>query len=98
MKKELRIYYLCVVSLGPNLVCCLIEGSVPEHPKVSRIVDSVGLPVEFLSSLGPGFFSQLLNSIQIWAVGFCICFSQLLVGTSKDSYARLLSGNITKYH
>ena len=38
---------------GPPHVCSLVGDPVSESPEESRIVDSVGLPVEFLSPVGP---------------------------------------------
>jgi hypothetical protein len=39
--------------LGPALVCSLVGGSVSESPQESRLVDSVGLLMEFLSTPSP---------------------------------------------
>jgi hypothetical protein len=52
MTIELDICYICVEGLGPAHVCSLVGGSVSESPLRYELVDSVGLPVEFLSPSG----------------------------------------------
>jgi hypothetical protein len=54
----------------------------------SRLVDSVSLPVEFRSPLGPTILPPIFlyeppNSIHCFAVGVCICLSQLVSGASQ---------------
>jgi hypothetical protein len=51
MKTKVHIFYICVRGLDPAPVCFLVGGSVSKSPQRSRLVDSVGLPVEFLSNL-----------------------------------------------
>jgi hypothetical protein len=63
--------YICInvrVGLGSDHVCSLVGGSVSGSPQGSRLCDSVGLPVEFLSPLGssvlPATLPQdFLNSV-----------------------------------
>jgi len=50
----------CGGSLGLAHVCSLVGGSVSERPQGSRLVDSVGLPVPFLSPLGPSILPPTL--------------------------------------
>jgi hypothetical protein len=57
MKTELYICYICAGGVG--LACVsLVGGSISESPQVSRLVESIGLPVEFLSTLSPQSFPQ----------------------------------------
>jgi hypothetical protein len=54
-----------------------VDGSVSESPKVSRLVDSVGLPVRFLYTPGPSIFPPILpqhapSSVQHLAVSLCM--------------------------
>jgi hypothetical protein len=56
MKTKLHICYICVGRPKTNPVCSLVGGSVSESPQWSRLVDSVGLPVEFLSPSGSPVF------------------------------------------
>jgi hypothetical protein len=53
METELHVCYICAGGLGPVCACSLIGDSVSENSQESRLLDSVGLPVEFLSPLGP---------------------------------------------
>lgn len=60
----------------------LVGGSVSEIPQESRLVHSVGISVEFQSSLGPLILTPTLAkgppvSVQCLRVGICVCFSQL---------------------
>lgn len=48
MKTQLPIGYICVGGLGPVFTCSLVGVSVSERPHGPRLVDSVGLLVEFL--------------------------------------------------
>jgi len=57
---SLLLCYICVRGLGPARACSLVCGSVSESPQGSRLVGSVGLPVEFLSSSGPSILLQTL--------------------------------------
>ena len=60
LKTKLYVYYICVGGLGPvhahSLVGGLVSGSLQEY----RLIDPFGLPVEFLSSLGPSILSPTL--------------------------------------
>jgi hypothetical protein len=77
------------VVVGPacahSLVCGLVFGS----PQVFRLVDSVGLPVETLFSLGPSIFSPALLpdspspfNFRLWVSEYHY-FHLLLGGTSQ---------------
>jgi hypothetical protein len=62
MKTKLNICYIC--EGRPRSSLCLIFGwwfSLWE-PQGSRLVDSVGLPVEFLSPLGAAILPSMLQS------------------------------------
>jgi hypothetical protein len=48
-------------GLGQFHVSSLIGGSVSESPQGSSITDSIGLPVEFLSPLGPAILPLILQ-------------------------------------
>ena len=66
----------------------LVGGSVFESSQGSRLVDSVGLPVEFLSHSGlsvlpPTLPKESLTSTQCLAVCICIYFSQQLSVVSQ---------------
>jgi hypothetical protein len=60
MKIKLHFFYICTGDLGPAHACSLVDGSVSGRPKGSRLVDSVGLSVDFLSSSSSSFFSLTL--------------------------------------
>ena len=49
------LLYMCR-GLGLACVCSLVGGSVSGSPQGSRLVDSVGLFVESLSTLGPAIY------------------------------------------
>lgn len=59
----LLICYICAVALGPAHTHSLVGDSVSVSPQGSRLVDSVGLPVEFLSPLGPAILPQLFHRV-----------------------------------
>ena len=46
MKTKVHICYIHVRGLGPAHICSLVRSSVFGSPQGSRLVDSVGLPVE----------------------------------------------------
>lgn len=48
METELHICCIHAGGQGPAPVCSLVGRSVSERPQASRLVDLVGLPVEFL--------------------------------------------------
>jgi hypothetical protein len=80
-------------------VCSLVGGSIFGRPHGSRLVDSIGLPVESLSPqvLIIQSFLQLLSLM--FSCGSLHLF--LLVAgwsISEDNYARILSASITEYH
>ena len=77
----------------------LVGGSVSGSPQGSRLVDSVGLPVEFISLKFSQSFPQLIPELHpMFSYGSLHLF-QSAVGWnfSEDSYARLLSASITEY-
>jgi hypothetical protein len=53
MKTKLPIWYICSGSLGPAWDHSLVGGSVSGSPQGPRLVESVGLSVESLSSSSP---------------------------------------------
>jgi hypothetical protein len=61
METELHICYICARGLLLVCLCSLVDGSVSESSQRSRLVDSVGLPVEFLSPSGLSIFPQLFH-------------------------------------
>ena len=83
MKTKLYICYIravvvvVVVGLSPGCVCFLVDGSVSGSPQESRLVGSVGLPVEFLSP--PRSFSSFSNSfIRLHESNVWLCISASL--------------------
>ena len=50
-------------DLGSSHVCSLVGGSVSESPQSPRLVDSVGLPVKFLSHLGSSILLPILTLV-----------------------------------
>jgi hypothetical protein len=64
MKTKLHIFYICawdeVGELGPAHASSLVLGSLSGNPQELKLVDSVGLPVELLSSLGPSVLPPTL--------------------------------------
>jgi len=83
---------LCMLwgDLGSSHACSLVGGSVSERPQGSRLVDSIGLPEEFLFPLGLKsfllFFYESPRSIYCLAVGV----SQLM-GVASQRTAMLES-------
>jgi hypothetical protein len=60
MKTDLHICYICVGGLGPDCISCLVRGSVSESPQGTKLVESIGLPVEFLTTSGPPILPETL--------------------------------------
>jgi hypothetical protein len=56
MKTKMLICYIGTGDLGPAQAHSLVGDSISRSPQESRLVNSVGLPVESLSSLGPSIF------------------------------------------
>ena len=56
-KTKLQICYICAGPLGLALDNFLVGGSVSESAKMSRLVDSSGLHLEFLTLLGTTILS-----------------------------------------
>lgn len=52
MDTELHNCYICAIGHGIACVCFLVDGSVFDSSQWSRLVDSVVLPVKFLSHSG----------------------------------------------
>ena len=73
--------------MSPAVICSSVGGSVSESCQGFRLVDSVGLPVEFLSCSGPSILLPIFHkSPDLWPVfgcGICICFCQLLGRASQ---------------
>jgi hypothetical protein len=72
MKIELNICYVCTGGLGPAVYA---DRSVSESWQESKLVDSVSLPVEFLSPSGPSILPPTLplslcasSSVWLWPV------------------------------
>lgn len=87
MKTKLHICYTVGRGLGPAFVCPLIDYSVSGQGQGSRLVDSIGLPVEFLSPTGSEillsiFFIRVPNFHPLFYCG-CLYLSQLLGGASQ---------------
>ena len=82
--------------------CMLFNWRISlESPQGSRLVDSVGLPVEFLVLWVPESFPQLFHKTPQALSN--VCSPHLFPSVagwsfSEDSYARLPSANITEYH
>ena len=79
----------------------MFGGSVSVSPHGPKLVDSVGLPMEFLSLLGPLALPTTLlqdspSFIQCLALGLHL-FLLARWSLSEDSYDRLLSASITEY-
>jgi hypothetical protein len=88
----------------PAHVSSLVVGSVSGSSQGSRLVDSVGLLVEFLSLLGPSILppnsSTRLPELHIMFIcgSLCLFWSVSRWILSDNSYARLLSVSITGYY
>lgn len=85
IKIKLCICYLCGAGQSLAHVCCLVGVSVSESPQWSMFVDSVGLRVEILSTLGSLILPQTLqqdipSSVYCLPMGPCICFGSLFSG------------------
>jgi hypothetical protein len=71
---------------------------------VSRLVDSVGLPVEFLSPLGPALLPPIFHRVpKLHPLFGCGCHhthhsESPALSLTDDSHARFLSASITQYH
>ena len=73
---------------GGTIYALLVGGSVSGSPQKTRLVNSVGLLVEFLCPQGPSILSPALPTrlpeLRLMSgCGFCICFGQLLDGGSQ---------------
>jgi hypothetical protein len=82
MKTKLHICYICAGE--PRSSPCIHSGWWFRlwEPQSFRLVDSVGLPVEFWSPSGTVILPPILpqvspSSIHCLAVDVCICLSQL---------------------
>jgi hypothetical protein len=101
MKTKLHTCYICMGIVGPDLALSLVGDSVSGSPQGSRLVDFVGLPVEFLSSLGS--LSSSLNSStrlpQLHLLFGCGSLHQFSLAAgwrlSENNHARILSASIT---
>lgn len=73
---------LCAGNFGPSHVCSLIGGSVFEICQVYRLVDSLCLPVEFLSTQCLQSLTQLCHKspLSVW------CLAVLSRSTSVITY------------
>jgi hypothetical protein len=85
---------------GQTYACSLVGGSVSGSPQGSKLVGSVGLPVESLSSSGPSVLPQSLpQDSELYLMFGCGSLNLFLLAIewslSEDSYARLLSASIT---
>jgi hypothetical protein len=63
VETELHICYICDRNLGLASVCSLLGCSISESLQESRLFDSVGLPMEFLSLQGLKLFPQPPSSV-----------------------------------
>jgi hypothetical protein len=61
IKTKLHIWCICAGDLGPAPDCSLVSGSVSGSPHGLRLVDYVGLLVEFLSSSRPKIIHPTLQ-------------------------------------
>ena len=70
MKTKLHICYICVGGLGSVHTHSLVGSLVSESPQGCRLVDSVGLFVESLSSLSPLILPQIIlrppSNVWLW--------------------------------
>ena len=83
MKTKLLIWYM-YSGICPAHACFLLGASVSGRPQGFRLVDFIGLPVEFLSYLESSSFSQLFckssqaqSSVCMWlskplSIGCCV--------------------------
>lgn len=85
------------MCLQSSHACTLVGDSVAENPEVSRSVDSVGLPVAFLSLWVPQSSPLLFHKGPELSPMFGCGFLHILVSCSVEPliYARLLSARIT---
>jgi hypothetical protein len=60
MKTKLHICYICEGVLGPTLIGSTFGGLVSVNSQGSKLVESVGLHVDSLSTLGPLIFPLTL--------------------------------------
>lgn len=81
----------------------LSGGSDSESPQESRLVDSVGLSVELLSSLGPSTIPKLFIknpsaffSVRLW-ISVCVCV-RCGMEPPENSNAKLLSPHRISKH
>lgn len=96
MKAKLHLCYICRSwgqgrELGLAHANSLVGGSVSSSPQRCRLLDSLGLPVESLTSSGPPILppnssSRLPELCLIFCCGSldpCICFRELQGGASQ---------------
>jgi hypothetical protein len=88
METKMLTCYICAGGLSPAHAHSLVDNSVSGSPQGSRFVDSVGLPVESLSSSGSLIFlsslqQDSLSFMKCLSVSFFISFHWLLGGASQ---------------
>jgi len=100
---DLHICYIRAGGLGSACVCFLVGGSVSGSPQGLRLVDSVDLLVESLSSLGPSILpppptlpQDPLICLMFGCGSLHLFWSAYGWSLSEDSYARLLSASIKR--
>lgn len=99
-------HLLCVTvgDLGPVHAPSFLSASISESLQGSRIIDSVGLPLETLVlyaalSLSPNSTTRLPKLHLVFGYGsFHLFYSAAEFSLSADSYDKLLTASITDYH
>ena len=94
MEAEQYICYICVGRPRSSLCRLLVRGSVAKILQGSRLVDSVDLPMAFLSP-SPNSSIRVTKLHSMFACG-SLHLSESAAGwnLSKDSHARFLSASI----
>jgi hypothetical protein len=84
---------MCERGLGPAHAHSLVGGSVSGNPQGNRLVDFVGLPVEFLSSSSFSILPSLSQDSKLHLFPLAAGWN-----FSEDSYARVLSASRAEHH
>jgi hypothetical protein len=73
METDVACLYICAEAITSFYLCSLVGGSVSESSQRSRLVDSVGPPMGFLSLSGPTIPLDRKNwRLKVLWVGWCL--------------------------
>jgi hypothetical protein len=80
LRPDPAVLCVCVGGLRPAGVCCLVDGSVSERSRESRLVETAGLPMGSPSPSASSslfFFKQTNKQTNKQTVFFCVALAVL---------------------